>query len=205
MQREYTLPADIEPRNLFWWLFTTQLVLMVTAVLAFELARHAGQPYDAFRGIISGVGAGTATVAVLTYLETGAIKVSIYIADFLREAHERRVNRKIREAAEAAAAEATEKSNAEFWRWWNRRQNSLARGIEFDEEPPIPKEPEPEEELDEEIDVSELTERERRMFLAGLRQGIRDRRAEQFEMKLLERARNGNGQGIHKDKQDRAG
>ncbi len=131
--------------------------------------------------------------------------MSIYIADFLREAHERRVNRKIREAAEAAAAEATEKSNAEFWRWWNRRQNSLARGIEFNEEPPIPKEPEPEEELDEEIDVSELTERERRMFLAGLRQGIRDRRAMQFERKLLEQARNGNGQGTHKDKQDRTG
>ena len=118
MQREYTLPADIEPRSLFWWLFTAQLVLMVTSVVAFELARHAGQPYDAFRGIISGVGAGTATVAVLTYLETGAIKVSIYIADFLREAHERRVRRKIREAA----AEASQKEGARFWKWWNRRQ-----------------------------------------------------------------------------------
>ena len=205
MQREYTLPADIEPRNLFWWLFTTQLVLMVTAVVAFELARHTGQPYDAFRGIISGVGAGTATVAVLTYLETGAIKVSIYIADFLREAHERRVNRKIREAAEAATAEAAEEREARFADWWNRRQNSLAQGIEFNEEPPFVKKSKPDEEEDEEIDISELTEMERRMFLAGLRQGIRDRRAMQFEMKLLERARNGNGQGIHKDKQDRTG
>ena len=190
MQREYSLPADIEPRNLFWWLFTTQLVLMVFAIVAFELSRPVGQPYDAFRGIISGVGAGTATVAVLTYLETGAIKVSIYIADFLREAHERRVSRKIREAA----TEAAEESEAKFSDWWHRRQNSLAQGIEFDEEPPFAKKP-AEEEVDEEIDVSKLTEMERRMFLAGLRQGIRDRRAEQFERKLFERAQNGNSQG----------
>ena len=202
MQREYTLPADIEPRNLFWWLFTTQLTMMVTAVVAFELARHVGQPYDAFRGIISGIGAGTATVAVLTYLETGAIKVSIYIADFLREAHVRRVRRKIREAAaeaaEAAAAEAAEaaeKREARLADWWNRRQNSLAQGIECDEEPPFTKKPEPEEDEDEEIDISKLTEMERRMYLAGLRQGERDRRAMLFEMKLLERARNGNSQG----------
>ena len=194
MQREYTLPADIEPRNLFWWLFTTQLVLMVTAVAAFELARHAGQPYDAFRGIISGVGAGTATVAVLTYLETGAIKVSIYIADFLREAHVRRVRRKIREAATEAAAER----EARFSDWWNRRQDSLAQGIEFDEPPPFTKKPEPKEEV-EEIDISELTEMERRMFLAGLRQGIRDRRAMQFERELLERAQ------TNTDTQDRPG
>ena len=195
MQREYTLPADIEPRNLFWWLFTTQLVLMVTSVVAFELARHAGQPYDVFRGIISGVGAGTATVAVLTYLETGAIKVSIYIADFLREAHVRRVRRKIREAATEAAAER----EARFSDWWNRRQDSLAQGIEFDEPPPFTKKPEPKEEVEEEIDISELTEMERRMFLAGLRQGIRDRRAMQFEMKLLERAQ------TNTDTQDRPG
>ena len=194
MQREYTLPADIEPRNLFWWLFTTQLVLMVTSVAAFELARHAGQPYDAFRGIISGVGAGTATVAVLTYLETGAIKVSIYIADFLREAHERRVRRKIREAA----AEAAKKQGDRFADWWNRRQDSLAQGIEFDEPPPFTKKPEPKDE-DEEIDISELTEMERRMFLAGLRQGIRDRRAMQFERELLERAQ------TNTDTQDRPG
>ena len=131
-------------------------------------------------------------------MEAGAIKVSIYIADFLREAHERRVNRKIREAAEAAAAEAAEAAEereARFADWWNRRQNSLAQGIEFDEEPPFVKKSKPDEEEDEEIDISELTEMERRMFLAGLRQGIRDRRAMQFEMKLLEQARNGDSQG----------
>ena len=37
------------------------------------------------------------------------------------------------------------------------------------------------------------------MFLAGLRQGVRDRRAMQFEMKLLERAQ------TNTDTQDRAG
>ena len=117
--------------------------------------------------------------------------MSIYIADFLREAHERRVNRKIREAA----AEAAKKQGARFADWWNRRQDSLAQGIEFDEPPPFTKKPERKEDVEEEIDISELTEMERRMFLAGLRQGIRDRRAMQFEMKLLEQARNGDSQG----------
>ena len=120
--------------------------------------------------------------------------MSIYIADFLREAHERRVRRKIREAATEAAAER----EARFSDWWNRRQDSLAQGIEFDEPPPFTKKPERKEE-DEEIDISELTEMERRMFLAGLRQGIRDRRAMQFERELLERAR------TNRDTQDKQG
>ena len=119
--------------------------------------------------------------------------MSIYIADFLREAHERHVRRKIREAAEAATAaaeEAAKENEARAADWWNRRQNSLASGEEFDEEPPFAKKPEPEKE--EEIDVSELTKEERRIFEVGRRLGVRDTLAEQFERKLIEQARKGN-------------
>ena len=94
-------------RDLYWWIFTAQLIMFGAYLSVFELqiAQHQ-TTYHALSSIIAGMGLAGAANAAATYVET---EIIMFIADQLYEWKVRRIQRRERKKMRAVMEEHWEK------------------------------------------------------------------------------------------------